>query len=166
MNIYIENINKYSENFYKDVYLKLNNYQKNKISKKVDSDSKKRSLLALHLVSKHLNIDVKSISYRKNIPYVKGFYFSISHSDELVCVAFSNAKIGVDIEKIKPVDKSVYNFYKENDLTTLFIKHTMIESNIKCFSLNVSNFDLDKGYYKVIIINKSYVLCICSCQIL
>ena len=58
-----------------------------------------------------------------------GVYFSISHSDDFVCVAISNSSVGVDIEKVKTIDDNLdKKILTETELET-YKKLDKIEKN-------------------------------------
>jgi len=40
---------------------------------------------------------------------IKGVYWSLSHSHQMVCGIVSNSKVGIDIELIRPISLSLYN---------------------------------------------------------
>ena len=72
-------------------------------------------LLVRYQACKELNISNKSIVFTKNKngkPFILGhpdFQFNISHTRNAIAVAFSNKKIGVDIEPIKSFDSEIAN---------------------------------------------------------
>ena len=58
------------------------------------------------VVSSELNCDFANLRFTKtkNGQWVcPDFYFSLSHTDGLVCVAISHSPIGVDAEKVRPI---------------------------------------------------------------
>lgn len=79
-----------------------------------------------------LNLQIKDLEFEKldNGKWVaSGVYFSISHSDDFVCVAISNSQVGVDIEKVKIVDDNLdKKILTETELET-YKKLDKIEKN-------------------------------------
>ncbi|MFH0891597.1 MAG: 4'-phosphopantetheinyl transferase superfamily protein [Candidatus Falkowbacteria bacterium] len=69
-------------------------------------------ILARKIIADHIGIAPKDIKFfidkygRPFLedPKIKDFDFNISHSGDYVVLAFSHRQIGVDIEKIRPVD--------------------------------------------------------------
>ena len=100
MEIYIIDIN----NAEKISPEKLKSYQKKEIS---DEEKLKIHCLSYLLVDKFLEevyqIDSREIVFEDGKPVLidGGKYFSISHSGDLIALAFSDSNCGVDIEKIK-----------------------------------------------------------------
>ncbi len=88
-----------------------------------------RKLLRLGLKNHGLENEFNKIKINKNgKPFVAGVFFNISHSNDLVVCAFDSNEIGIDIEKIKPVDLSNFHhvftdreltFIEENENPTL-----------------------------------------------
>lgn len=92
----------------------------NKINSYVFNEDKKLSLGAAILLNEALkpyNLKEKDmeISYNKyNKPYFKEYkniHFNISHSKEMVIVAFSSSDIGCDIEYLRKCDYNIINRY-------------------------------------------------------
>lgn len=104
-----------SENDYKKIYEGLTDSRRAHIDRKKKEDDKKRSLLATALIEELLsrqNIDGKLDSDADGRPFFNnnGFYISISHSELYVAAALSSEKVGIDIEKIKPMKVSLINY--------------------------------------------------------
>lgn len=91
------------------------------------------------------------------ISNIKDFYFNISHSDKFLVIATHSAPIGVDIQKIKPINfklvnrffskDEIYNFYnvpKSNQLSYFFNLWTLKESFVKCCGLGFSKMPFSK----------------------
>jgi len=83
-------------------------------------------------------------------PKIKNFNFNISHSGEYVAIAIGNKKIGVDIEKIKPIGMEIAkNCFapeeleyiqknKKNQLVIFYTIWTLKESYIKAVGKGMS----------------------------
>ena len=85
----------------------------------LDSDlAKGQNVVAYLLLSKILrekNIDIHNLDYSYRAsgkPYFKNslLKFNISHSDVMVAVVVDSFEIGLDIEKIKPVDADMLDY--------------------------------------------------------
>jgi 4'-phosphopantetheinyl transferase len=84
-------------------------------------------------------------------PKIKNFDFNISHSGDYVAIAISNKKIGVDIEKIKPLDLEIAESYftpkelsyikgnTKDKLTSFYKIWTLKESYIKAIGKGLSH---------------------------
>ena len=70
-----------------------------------------------------LHIPFPQIEFEKGVkgkPFLKDyadFHFNISHSGDFLAVAFANSSVGVDVEKIRPVNPKIANrfFTKEEE---------------------------------------------------
>lgn len=100
MDIFIigtNNVNKVSEELLKE-------YQKKEIS---DEKTLKTHCLSYLMIDKILKevykIENRTIIFEDKKPILKSKekHFSISHSDEMIALAFSDSNCGIDIEKIK-----------------------------------------------------------------
>lgn len=110
-------------------------------SKETDGHTLGRKLLQKG-IKNILGLDAPRLELNQNgKPYLKGypnFYFNISHSKDAVAVAFGNSEMGVDIEKVRPVNQKVAKrFFTENERakikspTDFFTVWTQKESIIK-----------------------------------
>ena len=82
------------------------------------------------ILEKKYNISLNEFCIRKNkhgMPFLylqdKHIEMSISHSGEIVVVAVSNQKIGVDIEKITPIKNSIFyysEFFSEDEMKIIY----------------------------------------------
>ena len=130
-------------------------------------DDKIRSLLSSYLlkyVLKDNNVDNYNIIVNEfGKPYLEGnkFYFNISHSHDFVVCAISNKEVGIDIEKVRPVNELVLNkcftneekdfvkneqdFIKVWTLKESYIKHigTGLKTKLNSFSV-ISNQNLNR----------------------
>lgn len=62
---------------------------------------------------------------------VEGVHFNLSHSHGVVVLGFSHTEIGVDVEKIRPIDHAKFNFIEAEDDEEFFEKWTERESYSK-----------------------------------
>jgi len=124
-------------------------------------------------------------------PYLKGagFSFSISHSGNMaVCAVTSDGKVGVDIERVKPVKLELMNFYfapsswqlivAAPDSTMAFYEHwTAREAAIKASGLGIEQMELadivtdedgtvqlrEETYYsRILSLRYDYICCVAS----
>ncbi len=130
MRIYKFNIRDLQDKDYELYRTHMTQSRRERLDRLKFSDDRKRSLCGYMLVVKALSEltgtpkDSIAISYDENgKPYSEStnLNFSISHSDEYaVCVVGEN-KVGVDIEKIRPVNmQSVRKFASENEIKYIF----------------------------------------------
>jgi 4'-phosphopantetheinyl transferase len=123
-------------------------------------------------------------------PFIDGMaiHLSISHSEDLIaCAVAESAKIGIDIEKIKPVKLALMKAYLDEytwqeiingaDPDSLFFRHwTIREAAIKASGFGLEHVELaevthsDKSlylrgeafYYEMIPISHNHASCIAS----
>ena len=155
MQMIYDNINNYTDNDYKDMFNYLNNNDKNKINKLIRINDKKLSILSKYLLksilSQKYHLDYNKIYYNKyGKPHIDGIYFNISHSNDYVVLAFSNNKIGIDIEKIRKVDLNIINNFcttkekeyilnSENPHKSLFEIFCLKEAYFKMLGTNLND---------------------------
>lgn len=154
--IYNAKITDFTQADYTKMYSLLDCALKEKIDFKKNNDDKMRSLAGLILLYRgayelygKTGFDITFNKYGK--PLCDFCNFSISHSKERVICAFSDADIGIDIQKIddiKPREKYKFfnqkeNFYvNQNDrfiserYTEIFTKK---EAAIKMLGLSIAN---------------------------
>lgn len=70
---------------------------------------------------------------------VDGVHFNLSHSHDLVLLAFSHTEIGVDVEKIRPVNREKFTFIEAEDDEEFFEKWTERESYTKFTGKGISS---------------------------
>ena len=133
MEIYIINVNS-AEKISQDT---LRIYQKKEIS---DEKKWKTHCLSYLLIDKFLDevygIENREIVFEDKKPMLLdgGKYFSISHSEDLIALAFSDFNCGVDIEKIKLrefVSISERMGFEANTLGEFYEEWTKYEANYK-----------------------------------
>lgn len=124
-----------------------------------------RSLLKKGLEDFGEEDKIDKIEYRKTgKPFLKDVFFNISHSDSLVvCAISTEGEIGIDIEKVKPVELDDFKpWFTENEwksinkppsqLDNFYWYWTRKESIIKALGINLSHLhqidvDATKDYF-------------------
>lgn len=97
---------------YEKAYENLSETAKTRVNRYKRDDDKKRSLLAQMLLSKLMsqnNIEAK-LKYEENgRPVFENteYFLSLSHSGEVAFSAVSKSPVGIDVEKIRPISKSL-----------------------------------------------------------
>lgn len=116
MNWYKYNINDFTPRAYKKWYELLSEQKKLRIDSMKFDDDKKRSvageMLAKTTIGKYLNIPAEHIEIvqsNNGKPYAVNcnIEFNVSHCEEIVVCAINNTPVGIDIEKIKPINPSI-----------------------------------------------------------
>ena len=150
MKYLLENLNNISED---NTHL-FHHAKKEKIEKAQTLTARKQSILGEQLLIKGLQI-FYHLSYSKlnftihnsGKPYILGnpIYYNISHSHDYCICAFSETEIGVDIEKIRVIDKKTISFFattKEEQ----YIFQSNIDINKRAFEI----FTLKEAYFKML----------------
>lgn len=180
MKCLIDNINNYTD-------YEINNFILNKQRDMINNyhgKLYKQAIVAEMLLKKLLkcnnNLDYNKLDFYYNEngkPFIKKqrIFFSISHSYDYVIVVISNKPIGVDIEKIRTVNKNTIElFMNENEINHLNYKtnediinyFTKKEAYIKMMGYSLSNIkNINIFDIKEKIINKkvnNYSISICE----
>lgn len=127
---------------------------RNRTMRFVRSEDKQRALMGELMVrsflSNRLNLSNRKIKFKKNRfgkPYLKSstrVYFNISHSGKWIVSAFSSKPVGIDIEKLKPVDfKLARRFFSQEENKDL-LKKNVTERQAFFFEL----WSLKESYLK------------------
>lgn len=126
-------INNLTPELYDYWYNIMSDIKKEKVNKLKLEDAKKSTVAGEMLVRETLcemfNISNTEISFCYNSqgkPYVENYniFFNISHSHNMVICGISEKEIGVDIEKIRPVNLNVAKkVCLENELDYIFGKN-------------------------------------------
>lgn len=67
--------------------------------------------------------------------YCKQYYFSLSHSDNIVMVGLSNSDIGVDIEQVHPLKYDILNRVVNNEEKDFFKSNISKNKNLTTFEI-------------------------------
>ena len=144
-------------------------------------------LLVRYFACKSLNLRNSELAFAKNSygkPYLLGdynFHYNISHTRNAITVGFSQAKIGVDIEKCQPIDLEIAErFFCKNELAYILSKSegreslfyevwTKKEAYIKWvgkgLSMSLDTFDVTDAKIKnslSLIKMHDYIISVCS----
>ena len=132
MNWYKYNINDFTPGAYEKWYDLLSEQKKIRIDKMKFTDDKKRSvageMLARKAIAQRLKIAPENIIFKtdeRGKPYAHNLdiHFNISHSDDYVVCAVDSKPVGIDIEKIRPINlKIAKRFFSEDEQKYLFRK--------------------------------------------
>lgn len=113
MKIYCVNIKNIENHQFIDWFEQMSDKRKNAVNRMVIEQKRKLRIAADALcrraISDYCGIAPEDIVFehgKKGKPYAKGLpvYFNISHSGDYAVCAVSDCEIGIDIEKIKPVN--------------------------------------------------------------
>ena len=135
----ILNINDISDEEYEYGYSLMSESKKQKVKRFRFSDDKKRTvageLLARQMIADYCDVKAEDIVFNHNSyskPYAENLdvEFNISHSFDLVICAVSDKPIGVDIEKVREIDRKVMS-YACNDEEYAFLNEKAIEKEEK-----------------------------------
>lgn len=121
IDVYVSSVSRFKD------FKKLPKYAKKEL-KSVKNDSLKNQkrcaygLLDYAMQSSFKKpLDIKSMSKdERGKPFMADYFFSISHTNDLVCVAVSKENVGVDIEELKPhqtLEKAKERILHENEQT-------------------------------------------------
>ncbi|MBQ6324158.1 MAG: 4'-phosphopantetheinyl transferase superfamily protein [Bacilli bacterium] len=120
MKYYKLNINSLSDEQYKKIYNEVDLIRRKKCDLLKKSNDKKRCLAAYYLIVKtfleEYNLKINNIDYSNDYPVLDIPYnISISHCDNWVVLAISRKKIGIDIEKIRPMNFDIMRYFCSDD---------------------------------------------------
>lgn len=164
MTLYTYNINDLTKTEYEKWYNLLSDERKEKVDRYVIESRKKSTVVGEMLVKKGIEetvgIDPSLIEIatdEKGKPYAKNIniHFNISHSHDLVVCVISDENIGIDIEKIRPVNLSLAKTVcTENELTYLFGKKPTDEDYTLC-----ENEKILKRFFNIWTTKEAYFKC-------
>ena len=150
MHYLYDTIHNYSDKQYLDFFHKLTVVEKNRLNLLVRDNDKKLFLLSRMLLSllinkyffvNYFNLNIKYNKYGK--PLVDGFYFSIAHSYEYAVGVCSYHKIGVDIEKIRNVDRKMIDYFcSEVEKEYIFKSNNINKAFFEIFCLKEAYFKM------------------------
>ena len=99
------------------LYMRLSPSRKIRIDRLRRKEDKDRSLaaelLVYDLLKKHTNIVSAQLHCKENgQPYLSGcqLHVSISHCGQTVACAISETPVGIDVERIRPIDLNICRF--------------------------------------------------------
>ncbi len=135
-----------------DLIEEIDERRRNRILK-TNNIEKKKELVGSYLLLKDIlesnyHIDIKNIEYdynEYNKPFFKNLdlFFSISHSQGIIVLAISKKEIGIDIEKVKELDKKI-------------IKNILNEEELRIYN-NLNNKEQLDYVYEVFCGKEAYV---------
>lgn len=92
-------------------------------------------------------------------------HFSVSHSHGVVMVGISHTELGVDIEKIRPVNYAKFSFVEAEDEDDFFRKWTERESYLKFTGAGLKDFRApipDDAHFEHFDVFDGYDACVCA----
>lgn len=92
-------------------------------------------------------------------------YFNLSHSHGVVMLGISHAPIGVDIEKIRPVNFKSFDFISAEDEEEFFEKWTERESYLKFTGEGLSSLRCEipsDAHFEHFPVYDGYHACVCA----
>ena len=95
----------------------------------------------------------------------EGVHFSLSHSHGVMMAGFSDAEIGVDIEKVRPVRRERFAFVDAADERDFFAKWTERESYLKYTGAGLKDFraPIPRGaHFEHFDVFDGYDACVCA----
>ena len=157
MEYIIKNINDISDDNINDIYYIINKEKRIKINKIINKKRRKLAIISevilMELLNKN-NLKYNRLIYKYNSngkEYIDGIYYSKSYSFDCVIVGTSKNEIGLDIEKIRKVNKkTIYQFANEKEIEFINNSNNYYESFFKIFTLKES-------YIKMKGLNLSYI---------
>ena len=96
---------------------------------------------------------------------IQDVYFNLSHSNGVLLVGISHVPIGVDIEKIRPIDFKKFDFIDAEDEQDFFEKWTERESYLKFTGEGLSKLRKEipeDAHFEHFDVFDGYHACICS----
>ena len=163
-----------------DIMEDLTKERRDRILRSKSEKARKQSLgagLLLKHVLENYGLSQENITYGENgKPEIKGLYFNLSHSGDVVICAAGDAEVGCDIEAIADVKEGVADrFFTQNEIlylkgfdgeqkrTEFFRLWTIKESYMKLtgegMSLSLGDFDVKIG--NTITIERRGMVCPC-----
>lgn len=135
-------LSQFSDDEYKKAYENLSENVKVRINRYKRDDDKKRSLSA-HILLKKLmaenNINAQ-LSYEENgRPFFENseYFLSLSHSGEVAFSAVSKSPLGIDVEKIRPISKSLIDRVCVEEEKAYVLKDFVVEDEKKICEIDV-----------------------------
>ena len=140
MKWYKYDIRNFAEKEFGKWYALMSKERQRKVDSLKLSDAKKQTVAGEMLVktqlAKLLEISPESINIytdKNGKPYAENcsFNFSISHSENIVVCAIDKAPIGIDIEKIRPINLKVAKRICNNEELNYLFGHMLTEEDFK-----------------------------------
>ena len=92
-------------------------------------------------------------------------HFSVSHSHGVVMVGISHTELGVDIEKIRPVNYAKFSFMEAEDEEDFFRRWTERESYLKFTGAGLKDFRAPRpadAHFEHFDVFDGYDACVCA----
>lgn len=165
MELILFNINDLTQDEYTKWYSMMTAQRKEKVDKLRIAQKKYCTVAGEMIVKKYisnkLGIDYKHIiilTTEKGKPYVENIniHFNISHCENMVACAFDEKEIGVDIEKIRPINLSITKkVCTDNELLYIFEKTPQPDDFSLC-----ERKDLLEKFFQIWTTKEAYFKCV------
>ena len=132
-------ISNISDNEYMKFYDLMNNKRQDDVKKYYRTNDKKCTIAGEMLVKKIINKfwnikleEIKIDTSTNNKPYIVDYdiKFNISHCDNIVVCVVSNKLVGIDIEKIRPVNLSMVKSFCDEKETEYIFNHLPLSQEL------------------------------------
>ena len=130
MHIYHFNINNMTDDEFIRYYSLMNPEKQKRVDRFRFYDDKKRTvageMIARKAISEKCNVNPEKIIFateKHGKPFAEdlSIHFNISHSEDFVVCAVADTPVGIDIEKIRPINlKTAKKFCNEDELLYIF----------------------------------------------
>lgn len=143
MRVYVTKIKEVSEEILEDLTRFISKEKKSKLQKLKHREDKLRSLigeiLARYIIAENISVKNGDMIFETNIygkPFLRDysdFHFNISHSGDYVLCAIDSKPIGIDIEKVVPIEYETIasNFFTVKEIN--YIKREDFKNQINKF---------------------------------
>lgn len=138
MKLYKYNIRELSNDEYQKWYSLLGTEKQHKVDRFRFEDDKKRTvvgeMLTRKAISEWCNVAVEDVIFdnkEHGKPYAVGLNvkFNISHSGDIVVCAIDSSPVGIDVERIRPVDLKVAKWICTGDELLYLFGHIPLEQD-------------------------------------
>ena len=153
MHLKYSRIDDYTKDEINNFIDKIYTLKRNKIKKITNQEKNKKfiigEIILSKLLKKYYNLDYSKLKFNINKfgkPYIvdKNIFYNISHSNSYVVVVISDKEIGIDLEKIRPVDLKTINYF-----ATEFEKKYILKDKNNIEKRLFEIYTLKEAYFKM-----------------
>lgn len=150
----------FNETQLQQLYTRLSPSRKDRIDRLLREEDRRRSLAAelliYRLLETHYGFSSATLRCKSNgQPYLSGcdLHVSISHCQEAVACAVSRTPVGIDIERIRPIDLQICRHVCTPEELTYLLADTLLPDSGECSDPDVLSrfFEIwtaKEAYYK------------------